>query len=116
MGRSRAGRGFIVRSMATKTVRKHITLPRELAEKFEKLVGPRRQSEEIAAMMERRVIEAERAAFFREKAGAGSADDYPHWATDEDVAEWVREQRRDRSERPEIRRWQGEQQRGDAPR
>ena len=65
--------------MATEMVRTHITLPKELAERFEKLVGARRRSDEIAAMIAARLRAEERRTFFTENAGAGTAEDYPHW-------------------------------------
>ncbi len=74
--------------MATKTVRKHITLPRELAEKFEKLVGPRRQSEEIAAMMAARLEQAELRSAFRDLADSPKSE-HPEWEGEGAVATWV---------------------------
>jgi hypothetical protein len=97
-------------------VRKHFVLPKELADRFEQLVGPRRQSEEIAAMIARRLLSEERAEFFRENAGFGTAESNPEWATDKDIVEWVRKLRREGWERPETRQWQEEQQRADDPR
>ena len=77
--------------MPSDTVRRHITLPRELAEKFERLVGERNQSAEIAAMIEARLKkEALRKAFhdLAESPKGGHSD----W--DElGAAEWVRRER-----------------------
>ena len=96
-------------------VRKHFVLPAELAERFEALVGPRNQSAEIADMISARLRAEDDAAFFRENAGFGTAEDYPEWATDEHIFEWVRELRRTAWERPEIRQWQEDEQRADNP-
>ncbi|MEO8539088.1 MAG: hypothetical protein ABI577_05050 [bacterium] len=84
-------------------VRKHITVPREIALAFEALVGERNQSTEIAAMMEERVIRAKRADFFRDFAGFVTAEDHPEWATPEDVNEWVRKLRAEAWENPAVK-------------
>ena len=81
-------------------VRKHFILPKELAVEFEKLVGPRKQSEEIAALIEKFLLAERRRKFFRENAGFAKAEDYPEWATAEDINEWVRNLRTSGWENP----------------
>ena len=74
-------------------VRKHFILPRELAEQFEREAGARGQSERVAEALElwlRRKRLADVVATF---AGFASAAEHPHWATAEDVSEWVRAER-----------------------
>jgi hypothetical protein len=72
------------------TVRLHVTVPREIAVAFARLVGERNQSSEIAALMKAKLEREQLARFFEEKAGFVSAEDHPEWATTEDVNEWVR--------------------------
>lgn len=86
--------------MATKMIRKHFTLPRELVEEFEQVVGPRKQSEELAALIEKFLLTERRRKFFRENAGFATAEEYPHWAAPEDVNEWVRNLRKTGWENP----------------
>ena len=95
--------------MPTEMVRKHFLLPKELADRFEKLVGARKQSEEVAELIRQRLLREERATFFRENAGFLSAEDYPEWDTAEDVANWVRNLRATGWERPEVSDWQKSQ-------
>jgi hypothetical protein len=73
-------------------VRKHITVPREIAEEFEKLVGERNQSAEIAALMEARLKREMLKKAFRDLADS-SKSEHPEWEGEGAAARWLRESR-----------------------
>jgi hypothetical protein len=76
-------------------VRKHFTLPRELAEEFERVVGERNQSAEVAAMMERRVKHERLREAFENLANAPKSP-HPEWDTAEARAKWIADMRKSR--------------------
>ncbi len=79
--------------MATELVRKHITLPRELAEEFEKLVGNRNQSAEIVSMIEERLRQERLRAAFEALANSPRSEDHSEWDVPGGVAAWVHNER-----------------------
>lgn len=72
-------------------------------EAMDRLAGKRRGSAFIAEAVRERVRREELLRVLRETAGILKAEDYPHWATPEKVARWVRKIRRE-SERTHRRR------------
>ncbi len=76
----------------TDMVRRHITLPRELAEEFEQLVGERNQSAEIVELIQRRLKQERLRAAFAALADAPK-EPHPEWDGPGGVAEWVRTER-----------------------
>ncbi len=79
-----------------------LTLPPDLLAEVDALAGARGRS--------RFIEEATRAALRRERlramhrtvAGALRAEDYPEWATDEDVVAWVQRSRAEESSDPAV--------------
>ena len=78
--------------MTTKTVRRHITLPRELAEEFESVVGERNQSAVIAELIEERLKRERLRVAFAALADAPK-EPHPEWEGPGAVAEWVTKER-----------------------
>ena len=79
----------------TDMVRRHITLPRKLAEDFERLVGERNQSAEIAALIQRR-LENERLLEAFDRLGRSPKAPHPDWDTAEARERWIDEIRTSR--------------------
>jgi hypothetical protein len=75
------------------TVRKHFILPREIAEEFERRVGERNQSAELAALLEAWLKQQATKDAFR-KLAASPKSEHPEWEGEGAVAEWVRGSRR----------------------
>lgn len=74
-------------------VRKHFTIPRELAEEFERRVGQRNQSEKLAELLALWLRNQRLGDVTEKHAGFATAEAHPEWATAEDVSKWVRELR-----------------------
>ncbi len=74
-------------------VRKHFILPRELAEDFERRVGARNQSAQIAQLIERWLRNQSFGDVVQKYAGFATAEDHPEWATPEGISAWVRDLR-----------------------
>jgi metal-responsive CopG/Arc/MetJ family transcriptional regulator len=79
-------------------VRTHVLLPRELVEELDRQVGPRKRSETIAALVEEFLRRKELVSAIDRFAGSLNVDDHPEWASREDIARWVHDERR-RSDR-----------------
>ena len=79
--------------MATRTIRKHFILPKDLAEEFEREAGARNQSETLAGLIAEFLRRRAAASFFEAQAGFLSAKDHPEWETPEAVNRWVRDGR-----------------------
>jgi Arc/MetJ-type ribon-helix-helix transcriptional regulator len=78
-------------------VRTHVLLPRELVERIDERVGPRRRSEFVAETLRKeldrnRLLELALAAS-EETRRLGPAAGPPEWATSDGAAAWVRKQR-----------------------
>ena len=82
-------------------MRTHVVLPDDLVEAVDRLVGKRRRSAFITEALRERVRREGLLRALEESAGILKEEDYPHWATPEKVARWVREIRRqgERSQR-----------------
>ena len=75
-------------------MRTHVLLPKELVERVDHAVGPRRRSEFVAAALTEK-LDREQLLALAEKAFGSLADcDVPGWETTESTREWVRRQRR----------------------
>lgn len=85
----RAHRG---RAMS-ESVRTHFVLPRELLEEFDRFVEPRQRSERIAELMAEWVRRERAKEVFGRLAGFMKDEDYPEFATGEDIDRWVSELR-----------------------
>lgn len=80
------------------TIRTHLILPRELVERVDKLVGPRRRSEFVAEVLQKELDRRHLVTLFEaamEEARNAPPDGAPpEWESAESAAEWVRAQRR----------------------
>lgn len=85
-----------------KAVRTHLLLSEELLAEIDALVGKRRRSRFVEEAARDKLKREKLLKALRETAGIISADDYPEWATTEDVAAWVR-----RLRQQERDPWQG---------
>ena len=68
-----------------------LSLPSTLVEQLKALVPPRQRSSFVAEALRERLEEEKTLAVLEETAGICSAEDYPHWDTDEDIDRWLRE-------------------------
>lgn len=75
------------------TVRTNLLLPKELVEEVDRYAGPRGRSRYVAEALAARIRRDRLRDVVRRTAGVLKAEDYPHWATSEDVVAWVRERR-----------------------
>ena len=75
-------------------MRTHVILPDDLVEAVDRLVGKRQRSAFITEALRERVRREGLLRALKESAGILKEEDYPHWATPEKVARWVREIRR----------------------
>jgi hypothetical protein len=85
-----------------------ISLPKELVEAVDELVGPRKRSTFIAEAIEYRLQQRERFSKARAESTGVLADaDYPEWETPEMTSAWVRELRTYDNEAFErkLKRW-----------
>ena len=83
-------------------MRTHIIVPDELVDEVDRLVGKRRRSAFFVDAARERLRRERLLQAMKEAAGSLKAEDYPHWATPEKVARWVRKIRRE-SERKHRR-------------
>ncbi len=67
------------------------SLPADLVEQLRALVPPRQRSAFVAEALQERLEWEETLAVLEETAGIWSAEDYPEFATDEDIDRWLRE-------------------------
>ena len=71
-------------------VRTNLLLPEKLLEEVDKYAGPRGRSRFVTEALEAKVKRERLRLAIEQSAGVLKAEDYPHWATSEDVVEWVR--------------------------
>ena len=71
-------------------VRTNLMLPEELVHEVDHFAGPRARSRYVAEALEMRLKRDRLREAVEATAGALSAEDYPHWATSEQVVDWVR--------------------------
>lgn len=70
-----------------------LSLPTNLVERLKALVPPRQRSAFVAEALQERLEEEETQRVLEETAGIWSDEDYPEFATDEDIDRWLRELR-----------------------
>ena len=75
-------------------MRVHVTLPKEMVEEVDRLVGPRRRSEFIVEAVRQQLARRKRSEMGRRVAGSLAEVDVPGWESSESAAEWVRVNRR----------------------
>lgn len=75
-------------------VRTNLLLPEALVREVDRYAGPRGRSRFVIEALEYKLKRERLREAIRASAGVLKAEDYPHWATSEDVVNWVREQRR----------------------
>ncbi|MBA3778005.1 MAG: CopG family transcriptional regulator [Chloroflexi bacterium] len=71
-------------------VRTNLLLPEELVQRVDAIAGPRGRSRYVAQVLAQRLRRDELIAAAEQARGIVRAEDHPHWATSEDVVEWVR--------------------------
>ena len=72
------------------SVRTNLLLPEALVREVDKYAGPRGRSRFVAEALEAKLKRERLREAIRSTAGILNADDYPYWRTSEDVVEWVR--------------------------
>jgi metal-responsive CopG/Arc/MetJ family transcriptional regulator len=76
----------------------NLTLPQDLVEQIDDVAGPRGRSRFVEDAV-RRALRRERLRVALEQtAGVLKAEDYPHWSTSEQVIEWVRASRSEKTD------------------
>jgi metal-responsive CopG/Arc/MetJ family transcriptional regulator len=76
-------------------VRTNLLLPRELVEEVDHFAGVRGRSRYVAEALRARLKRDRFRQMVDATAGVLKAEDYPEWATSDQVVEWVRERRRE---------------------
>lgn len=76
----------------------NITLPKELVEQVDEIVGPRNRSAFIEEAMRYKICREEMRLAFVAAAGMLDPKDYPEWSTAEGVQAWVHERRREETD------------------
>jgi metal-responsive CopG/Arc/MetJ family transcriptional regulator len=71
-------------------VRTNLLLPEALLEEVDRFAGPRGRSRFVAEALEAKLKRERLREAIRATAGILKAEDYPYWRTSEDVVEWVR--------------------------
>ena len=79
--------------MAIETVRAHVVLPKELVDEVDRLVGHRKRSAYLAAVLAEALKRERLGRALAATAGSLDRSDYPEWETPEQVSAWVRELR-----------------------
>jgi len=79
--------------MSADTIRAHVSLPRELVEAVDRLVGQRQRSDFVAAALMEKLTRQRFLTALEQAAGIIRAEDYPEWATPELTSQWVHDQR-----------------------
>ena len=77
--------------MAHATTRTHLIAPKELIEKVDRLVGPRRRSEFITEAVTEKLDRENRIRAVRQALTLPAVRDVPGWETPEAVSQWVRD-------------------------
>lgn len=71
-------------------VRTNLLLPEALLREVDRFAGPRGRSRFVAEALEAKLKRERLREAIRSTAGILKAEDYPYWRTSEDVVEWVR--------------------------
>ncbi|MSQ22375.1 MAG: hypothetical protein EXR53_03585 [Dehalococcoidia bacterium] len=82
-------------------MRTHLILPEEMVKEVDALVGKRKRSQFVGEAVREKLRRENLLAALAATAGILSAEDYPEWATSEEVAAWVHDMRRQDDERLE---------------
>lgn len=86
-------------------VRTNLLLPRELVDEVDRFAGERGRSRYVAEALRARLKRDRLKEAIEKTAGVLRPEDYPEWATSENVVEWVRARRSEvTSEPPESDR------------
>lgn len=75
-------------------MRAHLVLSEEVVKEIDELVGKRKRSWFIEEAVREKLRRERQSAALAATAGVLSAEDYPEWATPENVAAWVHKMRR----------------------
>ena len=84
-------------------MRMHVVLPEDLVKAVDALAGMGKRSRFIEDAVREKLRSEGLLSASKETAGMLSADEYPEWATREQVASWVRESRQQSDRRLEGR-------------
>ena len=79
-------------------VRTNLMLPEDLVAVIDEIAGPRGRSRYVAEALAREVRRDRQRQALEETFGTLSGEDYPQWTTPDDVVEWVRERRSERTD------------------
>jgi hypothetical protein len=79
------------------TVRTNLLLPEALLKEVDRFAGPRGRSRFVAEALEARLKRERLREAIRSTAGILNPEDYPYWRTADDVLEWVRAGRAERT-------------------
>jgi len=79
----------------------NLTLPPDLVSEVDRLAGRRNRSAFVEAAIRDRLKREQLRLAMARAAGAWTANDYPEFATPQDVAAWVRERRAEEPEPPD---------------
>jgi metal-responsive CopG/Arc/MetJ family transcriptional regulator len=71
----------------------NMTLPRDLVERLDAVVGPRQRSAFVEEAITYRLRREEMRRAWESLAGTLDSADYPEWSTAEKVQQWVRDRR-----------------------
>lgn len=74
-------------------VRTNLLLPDDLVAEVDRIAGPRNRSRYFAEAARKAIRRDQLREVVEQTAGALKAEDYPHWATSEDVVNWIRASR-----------------------
>lgn len=74
-------------------VRTNLLLPADLVEELDQVAGPRNRSRFVSDAVRYKLRRERLRQAWAKSFGILKAEDYPHWATSEQVVEWVRELR-----------------------
>jgi hypothetical protein len=77
----------------THVTRTHLIAPKELIEEVDRIVGPRRRSEFIAAAVDEKLKREKLLRAVRRAANLPAELDVPGWETPEAVSKWVHDLR-----------------------
>ena len=81
-------------------VRTNLLLPEALLKEVDRFAGPRGRSRFVTEALEAKLKRERLRVAIKESAGVLSAEDYPYWATSEDIVEWVRARRAEKTTLP----------------
>ena len=73
--------------------RAHVVMPKDVVERIDALVGPRRRSEFVVEAVQKELTRRNRSEMGRRPAGSLADVDIPGWESSEAAAEWVHQLR-----------------------